>query len=169
MASRRIEDLHPRLQPLHDLWLRTCHYAGLDPLPTSTRRTFGEQADLYDQGRISPGRIVTKARAGWSWHNYGLAWDFVPLRHGKPVWSASDSLWRRCGISGEAIGLSWGGRWKRFRDLPHLEWHPRLDIRTALQIKIDESIPEDYFDGWIEKWEVGKMDIGDIARLSPIK
>jgi hypothetical protein len=39
-----------------------------------------EQTALYSLGRSAPGKIVTKARAGESFHNYGLAFDWVPLK-----------------------------------------------------------------------------------------
>jgi len=37
--------------------------------------TFTEQAYLYAQGRTRPGRIATWAKAGESFHNYGMAAD----------------------------------------------------------------------------------------------
>lgn len=43
-------------------------------------RTFPQQQAIYDQGRTTPGNIVTKAKAGQSYHNYGLAGDVVPFK-----------------------------------------------------------------------------------------
>lgn len=40
-----------------------------------TLRTFQEQDFLYQQGRTRPGTIVTWAKPGQSYHNYGLAVD----------------------------------------------------------------------------------------------
>ena len=42
-------------------------------------RTWDEQNRLYQKGRTKPGRIVTNAKAGQSWHNYGFAFDIVLL------------------------------------------------------------------------------------------
>lgn len=42
-----------------------------------TLRTFAEQNALYAQGRTTPGAIVTYARGGQSFHNFGLAFDWV--------------------------------------------------------------------------------------------
>jgi len=39
-----------------------------------------EQTALFAIGRSAPGKVVTKARAGESFHNYGLAFDWVPLK-----------------------------------------------------------------------------------------
>ena len=42
-----------------------------------TLRSFKEQEALYAQGRSLPGKIVTQAKAGLSYHNYGIAIDIV--------------------------------------------------------------------------------------------
>ncbi len=42
-------------------------------------RTIAEQDALYAQGRTKPGKIVTNARGGSSYHNYGVAIDFAIL------------------------------------------------------------------------------------------
>ena len=44
-----------------------------------TLRTFAEQDSLYAIGRTKPGKKVTNAKAGQSYHNYGLAFDIVLL------------------------------------------------------------------------------------------
>ena len=48
-----------------------------------TLRTFKEQQDLYEIGRSKPGKKVTNASAGLSYHNYGLAIDIVLIIDGK--------------------------------------------------------------------------------------
>jgi peptidoglycan L-alanyl-D-glutamate endopeptidase CwlK len=53
-----------------------------------------------------------------------LAVDIVPLVNGKPIWSATAPVWQKVGKLGEAAGLEWAGRWKRFREFPHFQ-HPR--------------------------------------------
>lgn len=123
--SRRIEDLHPRVQAMARAHLAACDAAGIDLLITSTYRDDESQEALYAQGRTAPGRKVTNARAGQSFHNYRLAYDVVPLRNGKPVWGttgADGELWTRVGELGEAAGLEWAGRWTRFREYPHFQF-----------------------------------------------
>jgi peptidoglycan L-alanyl-D-glutamate endopeptidase CwlK len=44
-----------------------------------TLRTIAEQNELYAQGRTKAGKIVTNAKGGQSYHNYGLAFDIVLL------------------------------------------------------------------------------------------
>jgi peptidoglycan L-alanyl-D-glutamate endopeptidase CwlK len=46
---------------------------------THTLRTFAEQDALYAQGRTTAGKIVTFAKGGDSWHNYGMAIDICLL------------------------------------------------------------------------------------------
>lgn len=129
--SRKIEDLHERVQPMAREFIEKCSAAGTDVLITSTYRDHASQAALYAQGRTAPGSIVTNAKAGQSFHNWRVAFDVVPLRAGKPVWSTSGSdgeLWKRVGAIGESCGLEWGGRWKGFIDLPHFQFTDGLTI-----------------------------------------
>ncbi len=131
MSSRKLTDLHPQMQPMVTRFLANARAAGIDLLVTCTYRSNEEQAALYAIGRTKPGRIVTNARPGRSTHNNtlngkpaALAVDVVPLRDGKPVWSASDPVWKRVGEIGEKVGLEWAGRWTTFREYPHFQ-HPQ--------------------------------------------
>lgn len=131
MSSRKLTDLHPQMQPMVTRFLANARTAGIDLLVTCTYRSNEEQAALYAIGRTKPGRIVTNAKPGRSTHNNtlngkpaALAVDVVPLRDGKPVWSASDPVWKRVGEIGEKVGLEWAGRWTTFREYPHFQ-HPQ--------------------------------------------
>ena len=131
MASRKLSDLHPDVQPLAQKFLDKCAAENIDILVTCTYRSPKEQNILYAQGRTTPGKIVTNAKAGQSNHNHEIggfpaskALDVVPLRGGKPVWGTKGddlNLWMRIGEIGESVGLEWAGRWKRMREFPHLE------------------------------------------------
>lgn len=48
-------------------------------------RTIEQQDAIYAQGRTKPGQIVTKAKGGHSYHNYGLAIDFALIYNGKEL------------------------------------------------------------------------------------
>ena len=128
MASRSLNDLHPRLKERALAFLDRCRMEGIDVLIYCTYRSNKEQQDLYEQGRTEPGRIVTYAQAGRSKHNFTIdgkpaskAFDCVPLVNGKPVWSARDPLWQKIGKIGVQVGLVWAGNWTRFREYPHFE------------------------------------------------
>lgn len=98
-------------------------------------RTFPEQQAIFDQGRTTPGKIVTWSRPGQSFHNYGLALDFALLydrdrngtfetlswdivkdedKDGVPDWLEVVKIF-------EAAGWGWGGHWTHKQDDPHLE------------------------------------------------
>lgn len=102
--------------------------AGIDLLVTSTYRDLESQAALYAQGRTAPGRIVTNAKPGQSYHNFGVALDVVPIRNGKLVWDDKDSIWQDVGKLGEASGFEWAGRWTRFREYPHFQYTGGLTL-----------------------------------------
>lgn len=122
--SRDLKDLTPEMQVKVGVLMQLADESGLDLLIYCTRRTLGEQAALYAQGRTEPGRIVTYAKPGQSAHNYGMAIDAVPMLHGKPQWHKSAPEWLVYGrLCGEA-GLSWAGQWIRFVEYPHAE-HPK--------------------------------------------
>lgn len=129
--SRNIDDLHPKVAGLCRKFLERCKSAGVDVLVTSTFRDHESQSALYAQGRTAPGRIVTNARAGQSWHNWRVAFDVVPLRAGKPVWGTTGHdaiLWGKVGQIGEELGLEWAGRWKTFPEFPHFQFTGGLTL-----------------------------------------
>jgi peptidoglycan L-alanyl-D-glutamate endopeptidase CwlK len=125
VASRRIEDLDPRVQDGAKAILRAWADKGLDVLVTATFRSMEEQDRLYRQGRDGhPGPRVTNAKAGQSLHNHGRAMDVVPLVNGKALWDAESPLWRiMYQVARQADPrISWGGNWSGFKDWPHYEW-----------------------------------------------
>lgn len=75
----RIAKLHPKLRgEIADI-LADIHSNGLSIRITQGLRTIAEQDALYAQGRTTAGAIVTQAKGGQSFHNYGLAVDFCLL------------------------------------------------------------------------------------------
>lgn len=125
--SSRVEDLEPDVQHMALTCLQLCAHSGLPLKITQTRRTWPEQQAIWDQGRKTPGSIVTHSPPGYSWHNFGRAFDvaFVgahPYDPGLPGVADDDPIWEKVGAIGESVGLEWGGRWKH-PDRPHFEHH----------------------------------------------
>jgi len=72
-------------------------------------------------------RIVTWAPSGYSVHNFALAAD-VCYATGDPYAEKGRLLtWDEFGNLAEALGLTWGGRWKK-PDRPHVEWMGGLTL-----------------------------------------
>ena len=118
--SRSLNDLHPEVRWRAEKLLQSAQEIHVPILIYFTLRTFAEQDKLYEQGRSQPGRVVTQAKAGQSYHNYGLAFDFVPKdQNGQPTWEDLNGF-NSVGEQGEALGLQWGGRWPK-KDRPHLQ------------------------------------------------
>lgn len=88
-------------------------------------RSWAAQAALYAQGRTKPGPIVTKARPGSSWHNYGLAIDLGLFKNGvyldEKQPGQADRLYAEIGAIAASIGIEWAGNWKSFTETPHFQ------------------------------------------------
>ena len=161
MPSMSVKDLHAPVKEKALMLFERCRQEGLDILLYCTLRSLEEQARLFRLGRrlsqirakaqelreqwkrpdlaeillsVGPqhGRRVTYSGPGQSLHNYGLAFDAVPLRDGKPVWQTNCQkdleLWDLYGRLGMETGLEWAGTWTRFREFPHMQapdttWH----------------------------------------------
>lgn len=130
--SRNPNDLHPIVKGMFDEHFKECAQHGIDLLCTSTYRDVESQNVLFNQGRYgNPGRIITNARGGDSFHQWRCAYDVVPIVNGKPVWSTTGEafkLWKQVGIMGTLCGLEWGGNWRTFKDYPHFQWTNGLTI-----------------------------------------
>lgn len=119
--SRKLEDLLPEVRVMAEKFIQACAAHGIDVLITSTYRDNESQAALYAQGRTAPGNIVTRAQAGRSFHNYRVAFDFVPIVNGKAQWNDIKTF-TKCGEIAESVGLEWAGRWVDFKELAHCQY-----------------------------------------------
>lgn len=119
----RLQQLHPAIRDKAiDAYSEAVRLtpSGVHPYITETLRSFGRSADLYAQGRTKPGEIVTWAKAGQSYHNYGLALDFVIQVNGKEDWTVNAN-WMVVVNVFKSHGFTWGGDWKNKKDSPHFE------------------------------------------------
>lgn len=125
--SRDLKDLLPVVAAKASAFVAECKAQGIDVLITSTLRDGEAQAALYAQGRTKPGRIVTNAKAGQSWHNHACAFDFVPVVNGKAMWDDARTF-DRCGVIAESVGLEWAGRWTKFKEAAHCQYTGGLTL-----------------------------------------
>lgn len=124
--------LRPDAQIKAREWLLKCLEAGINVKIIMGARTYQEQDALYAQGRTKAGPKVTNAPAGYSWHNFGVGWDFVVFDvNGQPQWESP--LMERCGQIAESLGLEWGGHWTSFQDTPHIQLKTGFTLTEARQ------------------------------------
>jgi hypothetical protein len=125
--EERLRTVHPGLAARGRTMLELCARRGLGVLVTQALRTWAEQDTLYAKGRTTPpigkAHVVTKAKGGQSYHNFGLAFDIVILDAvGKADWDARHPGWGEAADVGRSLGLEWGGDWTGFKDMPHFQY-----------------------------------------------
>lgn len=125
--SRDLADLLPVVAAKASAFIASCRAAGIDVLITSTLRDNEAQAALYAQGRTTPGKVVTNAKAGQSFHNWACAFDFVPIVNGKAQWDDTRTF-ERCGVIAESVGLEWAGHWKSMKEMAHCQYTGGLTL-----------------------------------------
>ena len=121
-AKNDLNLLDPRVRDIAVRFKQKCLDSGNEILIIETFRTAERQNYLYVNRK-------TLAKAGWSYHQYGLAFDFCPLTNGQPDWN-NKAKWQVCGKIAEDMGLEWGARWKTFPDSPHLQFTFGLSIQN---------------------------------------
>ncbi|KJV08064.1 M15 family metallopeptidase [Methylocucumis oryzae] len=137
--SRELEQLHPFVEIKCRKFIELCRNNKIDVIITSTYRDFESQTALYAQGRTKPGKIITNAKAGQSFHNFRCAFDFVPVRDGKAQWNDLKTF-QICGEIAESLGLEWAGRWKKFKEMAHCQYTGGLSLADLRAGKIIPKI-----------------------------
>lgn len=129
------DDLHPAVSHNADLLVQKSADIGIEIIITDGFRSFQEQDQLYEKGRSERGNIVTHAKGGESFHNFGLAIDFAIKVKGQAVWDMKydgngngRADWMEVVGIAKDLGFEWGGDWKHFKDYPHLQMDFGLSI-----------------------------------------
>ncbi len=76
-TEQRANALHPKLRAEVIQTANELAEKGLIFRIVQGFRSIAEQNAIYAQGRTIPGKIITNAKGGQSYHNYGLAIDFA--------------------------------------------------------------------------------------------
>lgn len=106
-------------------------------------RSYSQQAALYAQGRTRLGKIVTKARPGSSWHNYGLAIDLglfkagVYLDEKNPA--LADRVYAELGALAKTMDIEWAGYWTSFTETPHFQYRPGIPSIAAAKARLEAA------------------------------
>nr|WP_245402777.1 M15 family metallopeptidase [Peribacillus muralis] len=131
---------------------------GINVQISAGHRSLEEQAALYGQGRVYSynGKnfsnlakpVVTNAKPGQSYHNFGLAIDFFIVSDDgrNAIWTVN-SRWKRVAAIGKDLGFKWGGDWSGFKDYPHLEMPhltPKTNKENSQIISIQKTVNSRY-------------------------
>jgi peptidoglycan L-alanyl-D-glutamate endopeptidase CwlK len=167
ITLQRINQTHPKVKPIMlDCYEKQCKALNGRAIPryAYVLRTFKEQNDLYALGRTvkNPdgfnatkkplGNIVTWAKGGWSFHNYGLAFDLVLIIDSKVAsWDMATDFdkdgiadWFECVNIAKACGFTWGGNWARPKtDNPHFQ----MDFGFSIEQLYTKNVQKDYILG----------------------
>lgn len=173
-SAARILGLHQTVKKATESLIQESYLKGIPIVISQGLRTLTEQTNLYNQGRFgNPGPIVTNAKAGKSYHNYGLAVDFcLLLPNGKEVsWSTTrdgnlDLLpdWAQVVTIAKKYDFAWGGDWRSFKDMPHFEMTFGLSIADLVAGKRPATNPSDIAPLFPSKGEK-RMEAADANKI----
>lgn len=131
--SRDIKDLHPMVAQKAQSLREACEKRNVFFLITSTYRDNESQNDLYEQGRTKKGLKVTNAKGGFSFHQYRVAFDVVPVVGKALIWDDNSPLWSVIIEEAHKVGLTSGTDWVSFKEKPHLQFTGKeKNYNTAL-------------------------------------
>lgn len=110
-----LNELHPLVKQQAEALLEKCKSNGLNAKIIETYRSQERQDYLYEQGRTTPGQIVTWTRS--SNHTSRKAFDVIQNKVGDEY---NSTFLTKVGKLAKEVGLDWGGEWKQ-KDMPHFE------------------------------------------------
>jgi peptidoglycan LD-endopeptidase CwlK len=126
-SEQRLSQVCPALAAKIHALADTLASTGVVIRVTQGLRTWAEQDALYQQGRTTPGAIVTNAPPGYSWHQFGLAADVVPMDP-LPDWDTTHPVWAQVIATGESLGLYSGDEFHTIKDEPHFQLTGTLPV-----------------------------------------
>lgn len=142
------DSLHPIVEERMNRLIEKTAAQGITIIITDDFRSAAAQDTLYEKGRSTEGNVVTHAKGGESYHNFGLAIDFaLKLPSGDVIWDRqydgngnSMADWTEVVTIAKELGFEWGGDWVSFKDYPHLQ----MDFGLAIEdLQRGERPPND--------------------------
>ncbi|MDR7079801.1 peptidoglycan L-alanyl-D-glutamate endopeptidase CwlK [Neobacillus niacini] len=129
-------ELHPIVRERSDQLVQQSAAKGIVIMITDDFRSSEDQDRLYEKGRTAEGNIVTHAKGGESYHNFGLAVDFaIKTPTEEVIWDMQydgnqngKGDWNEVVELAKALGFEWGGDWSQFKDYPHLQMNFGLTL-----------------------------------------
>lgn len=162
VTLNRIKNLHPNLRDeANEIYKEICEALKGRAICrfAYTFRTFVEQDKLYAYGRTDKSKgVVTWAKGGESYHNYGLAVDIVLLqdKNGDGTFETANyqtdvdfdgdgiADWREVVEVFTKYGWEWGGNWNKPKtDNPHFQKTFGVSVKELLkrynEKKVDQN------------------------------
>lgn len=145
-SLERLNTLHPKIRKIaiaayNESVAKTPK--GVHPYIDECFRSFAKSDALYAQGRTTPGKIVSDAKGGSSFHNYGLALDFHLQINGKDIWPANyraNKDWMTVVNIFKKYGFKWGAEFNNIDDYPHLELTLGHTWRELLKLHNEDKV-----------------------------
>lgn len=154
ISKTRLQTVHPALAYRIVQMDQILEAQGLTFRVAQALRTWEEQDALYAQGRTAPGKIVTNAPAGHSWHNFGLSADLYPNNpDGTIDWNPNHPDWKKMEQCAVSLALVSGANWVRLVDAPHVQLTGRFPVSP------DDEVRELYERGGIHAvWDASGLN-----------
>lgn len=166
--SRDLDFLHPDVRRRVKAVQKKLDEENIPMKVFEAYRTPERQAWLFAQGRTRPGKKITWVNSWGSYHQYGMAADFVRFENGSWNWNNSTSeqkaQWKRFHDIARSQGLE-----PLTRELPHVQ-----KIGTSSTQLMNGDYPEGGDDSWsgnlaavIQRWSGAKKPPIPVAGERP--
>ena len=140
-VCRDTKELSQQAQIACRLFMKECERKGINIFITETYRSRERQAQLYAQGRTSPGNQVTWTMN--SRHMSRRAWD---IACGRPNSLYDVNVLAKAGEVAKGLGITWGGIWSP-PDRPHFEipanWKYNKEVEDLTEAETRKIIREE--------------------------
>ncbi len=143
ISEARLSELHPELARRIRQLARLLSGGQENSVLRVTQglRSWTQQQALWAKGRdaagkiVDPAAVVTQARAGYSWHSFGLAVDVAPFDNAIPDWNIAHPVWKRIVTLGEGLGLVSGAEFRTFPDYPHFQLTGKFPVTPTDEVR----------------------------------
>lgn len=131
-TEKNIATLVPKAQAQARLFVQAVLDSGITIKIIDGSRSFRAQDILH---RDHP--EATRARGGYSNHNFGIAWDIGIFDNNRYV--PESPRYKAIGKIGRDLGLEWGGDWTSFVDEPHFQCKTGKSIAQLRALVLDNG------------------------------
>ena len=134
ISGERIQTLHPLIrQNTRDFLDKVYTDLWINLRITQAMRTIEKQDELYEQGRTTDWKIVTRVKGWYSYHNYWLAIDLVKIDENKKI--------------------SYDVDWKKVSEIGEEFWFERLWEKDKAHLQMTYSFSTKELKKKVDNWE----------------